>query len=41
MAESGKLVKQEKDFSDTVDKQLPECQELARVSFISNFLRLF
>ena len=37
MAESGKLMKQEKDFSDDVDKQLPECQELAKVSFTRNF----
>ena len=31
MANSGKLVKQEKDFSETVDKELPACQELAKV----------
>jgi len=31
MADSGKLVKQEKDFSETVDKELPACQELAKV----------
>lgn len=31
MAHSGKLVKQEKDFTETVDKELPACQELAKV----------
>ena len=31
MADSGKLIKVEKDFSETVDKELPACQELAKV----------
>ena len=31
MADTGKLLKQEKDFSGTVDKELPVCQELAKV----------
>lgn len=32
--DSGKLVKVEKDFSETVDKELPICQELAKVRII-------
>ena len=32
MADSGKLVKMEVDYSDTVDKSLPEFQEMAKVS---------
>ena len=32
MAESGKLVKMEVDYSDAVDKSLPEFQEMAKVS---------
>ena len=31
MADSGRLVKMEVDYSDAVDKALPECQELAKV----------
>ena len=31
MATSGKIIKMEVDFSDTVDKKLPEYQELAQV----------
>lgn len=31
MADAGKLVKMEVDYSDTVDKKLPECQEMAKV----------
>ena len=31
MAGDGRLVKMEVDYSDTVDKKLPECQEMARV----------
>ena len=31
MAASGKIIKMEVDFSDTVDKKLPEYQELAQV----------
>ena len=31
MADSGKLMKMEVDHSDTVDKSLPEYQEMARV----------
>jgi len=30
----GKLVKAEKDFAETVDKELPICQELAKVGAI-------
>ena len=33
MADSGKIMKVEVDYSDTVDKSLPEYQEMARVSF--------
>ena len=32
MADSGKLLKMEVDYSDTVDKSLPEFQEMAKVS---------
>ena len=38
MADAGKLVKMEVDYGDTVDKRLPECQEMAKVcqgSFIA------
>ena len=35
MANDGKLIKQEKDFTETVDKELPACQELAKVSYNS------
>lgn len=38
MATSGKIVKMEVDFSDTVDKKLPEYQELAQVH-IYNYTR--
>ena len=31
MTESGKLVKMEVDYSDIVDKSLPELQEMAKV----------
>jgi len=31
MADVGKVVKMEVDYSDTVDKKLPECQEMAKV----------
>ena len=31
MTESGKLLKMEVDYSDTVDKSLPELQEMAKV----------
>lgn len=31
MAASGKIIKMEVDFSDTVDKKLPEYRELAQV----------
>ena len=31
MADSGKLVKMEVDYSKAVDKMLPECQELVKV----------
>ena len=31
MADAGKLVKMEVDYSDAVDKKLPECQEMAKV----------
>ena len=34
MADDGRLVKMEVDYSNTVDKILPECQEMARVSLI-------
>lgn len=37
MATSGKIIKMEVDFSDTVDKKLPKYQELAQV-IISNFI---
>lgn len=29
--DGGKLVKVEKDFTETVEKELPVCQELAKV----------
>lgn len=32
MADSGKLMKMEVDYSDTVDRRLPEYQEMAKVS---------
>ena len=32
MADSGKLLKMEVDYSDTVNKSLPEFQEMAKVS---------
>lgn len=32
MADSGKLMKMEVDYSDTVDKRLPEYQEMAKVN---------
>lgn len=32
MADSGRLVKMEVDYSDSVDRLLPECQELAKVT---------
>ena len=31
MADSGRLVKVEVDYSDTVDSRLPEVQEMAKV----------
>ena len=31
MTESGKLLKMDVDYSDTVDKSLPELQEMAKV----------
>ena len=31
MTEPGKLLKMEVDYSDTVDKKLPELQEMAKV----------
>lgn len=39
MADIGKLLKAEKDFSEKVEKELPKCQELAKV--ITDFLVLF
>lgn len=38
MVDTGKLLKQEKDFSETVEKELPVCQELAKVSVSVNVL---
>lgn len=32
MTESGKLVKMDVDYSETVDKRLPECIEMAKVN---------
>ena len=32
MDDGGRLVKMEVDYSNTVDKTLPECQEIAKVS---------
>ena len=32
MADSGRLVKMEVDFSEAVEKKLPEVQEMAKVS---------
>ena len=32
MADSGRLVKMEVDFSETLEKKLPEVQEMAKVS---------
>ena len=32
MADTGKLMKMEVDHSETVDKRLPECQEMAKVN---------
>ena len=31
MADSGRLVKMEVDYSDTVERRLPEVQEMAKV----------
>ena len=31
MASDGRLVKMEVDYSDTVEKRLPECVEMAQV----------
>ena len=33
MADSGRIVKMEEDCSQAVDRTLPECQELAKVSY--------
>ena len=32
MSASGKLIKMEMDYSDTVDKKLPEYQQIAQVT---------
>ena len=41
MAASGKIIKMEVDFSDTVDKKLPEYQQLAQVcSYIHSLILL-
>lgn len=34
MADSGKILKMEVDYSDTVDKSLPDFQEMARVRIL-------
>ena len=34
MDDGGRLVKMEVDYSNTVDKTLPECQEIAKVSSV-------
>lgn len=39
MADSGKLVKMEVDYSETVEKKLPEVQEMAKVHFITFAVR--
>ena len=31
--DSGKLLKMEVDYSDTVDEKIPQCQQMARVRF--------
>lgn len=34
MADSGRIVKMEVDYTENVDRTLPECQELAKVSLL-------
>ena len=41
MTASGRLIKMEVDFSDTVDKKLPEYQELAQVLLIYSHATCF
>ena len=35
MADEGKLVKMEVDYSSTVDEKVPECEKLAKVILYS------
>ena len=40
MSASGKLIKMEMDYSETVDKRLPEYQEIAQVIMHMSFYLL-
>ena len=38
MADSGRLVKMEVDYSDAVERRLPEVQEMAKVRLYCNLI---